>query len=111
MLLRFLVGGFFLLSLLAQDHGALSPIVIMESVVSVYWEICSVLIGSFAGRSSLLVPPLFVRLLLPSFFFFLSPPWLAPRNRRVHLGSFFFSYSSFSSSVFFCLALKRYSSG
>ena len=94
MLLRFPVGGFFLLSALAQDHGALPLKVVLESVVSVYWEIGrSVLAGLFVGRSSLLVPPPLLRLLLLSFFFFLSPPWLAPRNKRVHLAVFFSSLS------------------
>ena len=83
-----------MLSLLAQDHGALSLNIILESDVSVYWESGrSVLIGLFVGRSFLLVPPLLLRLLLLSSFFFLSPSWLAPRNRRVHLAVFFSSLS------------------
>ena len=90
----FPVGGFCLLHFLAQDQGALSSKVILESNVSVYWELgLSVLVGLFVGRSSLLVPPLLLRLLLLSFLFFLSPPWLAPRNRRVHLAVFFSSLS------------------
>ena len=94
MLLFFTVGGFFLLRSLAQDHGALELKVILESVVSVYWEIGrSVLAGfvcwSVVSSCPSASPPSassFVLLLL-------SPPWLAPRNRRVHLAVFFSSLS------------------
>ena len=71
-----------LLGSLAQDQGAVSPSGILESDMSIHWKNGrSGLVGLFGGRSSLLSILFSFALLLLS----LSPPWLAPRNRRVHL--------------------------
>ena len=65
MLLFVTGGGLFLRRSLAQDNGALNFKAVLKSVVSVCCKIGrSVLDGFVVGRSSLLVSPLLLRLLL-----------------------------------------------